>query len=231
MFSKLFTMIFGGNSASGEEAKRYNTLSPAPRPPAQEPKFLLLETAEEYRRKLTEIATEAASLRQEVSEKRRQANELLDAAGSPAQRELNRRAAEKLGYEAGNLEYSIRSKGEETPAEVERELRRNEAQKIAHQGDILSQTWDESGAAKSGASFGSSFPHKTERRLVRFDGRVFLVQLEWNARTTKVAHSSGGSYGGAWTEYVPTGEFQPPTVSWATDSVAQMTEQELRTIA
>lgn len=113
---------------------------------------------------------------------------------------------------------------------VER-LRKQEREKIAHEGEILMQTWDCSEAAKPGSSLGYTMPHKKERRLVRFDGRVFLVQLEWRARTREVAHSQGGRYGGSWREFVPTGEFQPPVVCWATDSVAQMTQAELSAMA
>jgi hypothetical protein len=220
----------------------------------EEPTFLLPETEAKYRQRREALigqyasqreadAAEAARLDREATGFRAQAVEAEKRGGTVAQQELNRREAVKLRDDAERATRKASSLRTEVPVRLQHELdkdlkklpatlRKEEAETLAHQGEIVKQSFDDSAAKAEWLSYGSGGTAcRLERRLVRYEGRMFLVHLTWYAVTRIVHHTSGGWYGGPFDRYVPTGEWKPPVADWATDSVGQMSDDELKAIA
>jgi hypothetical protein len=113
----------------------------------------------------------------------------------------------------------------------EQDVRAEENERVAHEGQIVLQEYTDAkeSASKEGA--------KVERRLVRLvDGRFYTCHVEYPAtmqgtgRTTVVRV---GSYRETRTvpTYEPTGEYGAPTVKWVSGSLAQFTNEELKLVA
>lgn len=173
---------------------------PAPKPV---PVFLLPETAGEYLSRLTaaEEVREAKRLAilRENKEFEAQASELEERDASPAQRELNRRNAARLREQAKvwRFPFSVNEH------ELVRQVREEEARKILSSGQLLHREsgedvyqWCDPCHARGGRVV-----TPTERSVVRYGGRTFLVAVRQDGKV------------------------------WATDSVAQMTNEELKAIA
>lgn len=191
-------------------------------PQVEKPKFLLPETAEKYLNELSVMSGAHQIARKtrrdlEVALADRE-QKLLAEEGTPAAKELNRRDAEKLRFNRHQNE-PVTVTFETLRDGLEEKLLHEEREKIAHEGEIISQNF---------AGLDTDL-HKTERRVVRFGGRVFLCSLKSTSATRK-----GGSYvgykGKTQYHYVPTGDFGPPKVSWVTESLSQFTDEELRSI-
>lgn len=94
---------------------------------------------------------------------------------------------------------------------------------LAREGEVLLQTFEEKGAIR-----------RIERRVVRYCGRVFLIRMI-HCAVTRLERRTGpyGLYDQTDTILieVPTGEWKQPVADWATESVAQMSEEEFRAIA
>lgn len=237
--------------------KAPGTTTDPPAPSA--PRFLLPGSEQEYARRfsalMAEFAAEKARLLAEAAKLEAQADEIEAEGGSAAQRELAARQTtplrakaallrEEVGYAKTLSKYwgggrSFMDGREKLSSrfttyrilEIERAVRTEEGEVLAHQGEIAKQTFDDSLAKNVGSSLGKDAAHRRERRLVRYEGRVFLVHLTWHAVTRTEHHASGGRYGGPYETYLPTGDWKPPLVDWATDSLAQMTNAELEAIA
>ena len=170
------------------------------------PKFLLPKTAKEYDQRckvLVELSRRETAKFQRYMRKANSLRKILDC-----------------------LQYELEEELEKLLAT----LRKKESETLAHQGEIVKQSFDDSSAKNEGYSFGGGPGPavRHERRLVRYDERVFLVHLSWYAVTRTIHHSSGGWYNRAYDKYVPTGEWKPPVTDWATDSLSQMSNEELK---
>ena len=210
--------------------------------PEKEKQFLLPETTDEFRaekaRIIRETGEERAAHLARAAELEQRAAKLDVADCSAAQRELNRREASRLreeAYMAGcRASYFGGELGTTTGLikKAEKQLRQTEWDKIAHQGEILQQKMlEESGSITGSFSHAGGWRCRRERRLVRYEGNIFLVVFLWRGKSRVTHHSSGGYKGGGWDEYFPTGEFEPPELHFVTSSVSQMTEEELKAIA
>lgn len=215
----LFADFFGFGTTS---------TAPASKPAVETaPKFLLPETAEEYRRLLAEAderyRAEYAGWETTRADILERARVLEATEGTPAQRELNRREAEALRRTAPC--QPVRPWGER--GEIEKTARAGELERIAHEGQILSVEKEKFDNPKK-----NRFAVR-ERRVVEFGGRHFLVLLEYEevTRDTGRREERPTGYMGRleeWEVLEKTGEYQPPVVLWGTDALAQFTEQELR---
>jgi hypothetical protein len=202
---------------------------------ASEPKFLLPETAEEFRRQAKALvkpsSAEVVAIEAEAARLNTEAEGLLAEEGSRGQMELNRREAIKRQERAASLLRSVRGRVSQDLQQQQNVLpwkvRQAEWEMIAHQGAIVKQTFvpaDDRGLG-----------NQTERRVVRWnDNRVFLVVLHHHAVRMVTGRETGpfGYMGRILTRdvYTPTGDYGPPQVEFVTDSPAQFTQQELEAV-
>lgn len=214
------------------------------------PKFLLPKTMGEYEKRREALIVqnaarsesnmiEADRLDREADRLRIQVADIKRRGGTVVKKELNRREAVELSEKSLRCKCKAISLRTEAPVRLQRELedevkellaalRKEEAELLAHQGEIVKQTFNDPSAAES-LSFGEDGTAvRYERRIVLHEGRAFLVHLTWHAVMRTVHHKSGGRYDGPFDTYVPTGEWKPPVADWATDSVAQMSDEELK---
>ncbi|MFA6534109.1 MAG: hypothetical protein WCT37_02970 [Patescibacteria group bacterium] len=118
--------------------------------------------------------------------------------------------------------------------QAERELRQAEREKIMAEGKILSSAVPP--PSEEQTKVGRGRPRvwdKTERRLVAYRGRFFVGSFCAEAETTSSNRRAvGGSHEGiCYVEtYRPTGQYGATVVEWVTESVAQMTDNELRLV-
>ena len=221
------------------------------------PDFLFPETAEEWRSRVAALHEEHA--RQDAVHKAKLAqlksqqdglNQSMPT-GTDASSELKKRRISReldrvrAEMSADNSRHNEEKRNRRTESAITAELQGEECERIAHQGRILHQSIEDKMRKEGQYSEGVyslEERFKEERRLVSLeDGRHFvclLIHIETMRQTgaTKKVSVCAGYYGkNSYDKTVaiiePTGEYKPPTVKWVTDSLAQMTNEELQKVA
>lgn len=187
--------------------------------------FIFPETAKKLEQQLLEIwdkqNAEFSAQQQAVKKLEDEAEALSSDNSNQFQKELNARKVINLIQQATEMRFSFNApKDKEQDKKNIREkiinkLRAEELEIIAHQGLIINE------------KFVDYISKKEERRIVKFNGAFWLVVLDWRIKKREVKHATGGYKDAGWTEFLPTGEYEAPTVRWATQSLQQFNNEEL----
>jgi len=208
---KVVAMLFGKNNTTTVTATTVSTA---------EKSFRFPETIELFNERIEEKNAENYLVKKEIDKLKKEVKQLQKDAGGLIENELRQRRARKVVREIENKENRTDEAAmSRFKKELAKELSCQEDNLIANQGEILNQNFYEDKGA-----------YKSERRIVHFRQAYFLVNLKWTAIRNAIQHEKGGCYNKGWTEFIPTGNYLPPTVDWVTDSLSQMDEEELRII-
>ncbi len=202
------------------------------------PQFILAHSDDEYRRRREALERrfkeEPMGFGAEVAGLNLQAEELSGRwDNSAVQRELNRRAAVQLREQARQLQEQSLDRQRELKrelADLEKFVRGWEGVRVAHEGQILMQTPGDEGVHSGPTHNGLAW--RKERRLVRLNGRAFVVELIYTQLGRLIGRKAGGvDYMGRETQvdaWVPTGDgWGPPETVFITDSLSQFKDEEL----
>jgi hypothetical protein len=178
------------------------------------PSFLLPETGEEYVIHLAEAEADHEAKRLAVLKENKelevQASELEGRDASPAQKELNRREANRLREQAKNWRFpnSVNDR------EIERKAREEEARRILGEGVLVCRTERLHSRGGGGPSPNDSWDMEVQqdRKILLHRDSHFLVVGETFVGGYKVSSWDGEKI-------------------WATNSVAQFTDEELKAIS
>lgn len=212
------------------------------------PSFLLPETRENYLAAAREITirqkAESLKLEEEIRalEEKSRGMEEEKASALPARTEWLRREVNRLEGEVRKAKEGRMSRCyypfQKQKQAIREKLEREEREKIAHQGQILSSTFKEVDEDMAGRSVVGepSYGDKIERRVVRFQGRVYFAQLQYAAvrhpsRKRTIAWKDRYGKERACQVGEPTGEFGPPVVAWVTTELSQFNNEELLVVA
>ncbi len=219
MFSKLFTMMFGGNAVTttNEETKPVGPQSKGEKP---EPSFIFPETIYTFRQEKARLEAELEAAKAEEEKLRGQYPPQAETA---EQEIIRRQRVDEINKERERARGRETSAGNELYA-LEETIRRKERTRYLSEGvEICRSEWKRAGGAYSGADRDES------RVVVGWKREILLLQVARYAVTRGTGEYRNCDHV-RWEVRERTGEFLPEYVEWLTGSLSQFTSEELRAV-